>query len=82
MKTKFLLLLIPSVLLQVGSMFKDKDTNSTGKDDATGNILNALAPAISALANENESAFKKALIIVRDTINTYLGVDSELRVVK
>lgn len=73
MKTSFLLTLLIPVLMQVGNWFKNKDSNSIGKDDATGNLLIALAPALSAIVSGNENAFKKSLIVVRDTIDGYLG---------
>lgn len=69
---KLLLALLPMIALKVGGYFKNKDANNTGSDDAAGNILIALAPALEALDSNNESAFKKSLRIVRDTITNYL----------
>ena len=67
-----LLGLLPIICIKIGNYFKNKDDNATGVDDAAGNLLIALAPALDALDNGNESAFKKALRIVRDTIDSYL----------
>ena len=69
---KLLLALLPMILLKVGNWFKGKDADNIGSDDVTGNLLIALAPAMEALDSNNESAFKKSLRIVRDTIDNYL----------
>lgn len=70
---KILLSLLPMILIKVGNWFKGKDANDTGADDAFGNVLIALAPALDAVDDGNEKALKKALRIVRDTIDGYLG---------
>jgi len=67
------LALLPSILIMIGNYFKGRDANSTGPDDAAGNLFIALAPAIEGLDTSNENAFKKALRTVRDTITNYLG---------
>lgn len=69
---KVLLGLLPIILIKTGNWFKGKDANETGGDDAFGNVLIALAPAIGAMDDNNETAVKKALKVVRDTIDGYL----------
>lgn len=68
-----LTLVLPSILLKAGNYFKNKDSNNSGADDVTGNMLIALAPVMMALDDKNETAFKKGVRVVRDTINGYLG---------
>lgn len=70
---KMLLALLPMILIKVGNYFKNKDANSTGSDDAFGNVLIALAPAVDAMEDNNETAFKKALNAVYITLGNYLG---------
>ena len=69
-----ILLFLPMMLLTLGNYFKNKDKNDTGTDDAAGNLLIALAPALSALETGSDSAFRKALAAARDTINNYLDL--------
>jgi hypothetical protein len=71
-----LLVLLQLVLVKVGSKLKDKDANSTGKDDAFGNVLIAAAPAVQAFGDKSDNSFKKALKAVRDTIDGYLSEPS------
>lgn len=68
-----LLAFLPQILIEVGNEFKKKDLNEVGSDDAFGNVLIALAPAVAAIQNKNENALKKSLRVVRDTLNGYLG---------
>lgn len=68
-----LLALLPMFLIEIGTSIKNKDDNSTGSDDAFGNVLIALAPALSSFGNRNDSKVKQALKAVRDTINNYLN---------
>lgn len=70
---KMLLALLPMILIKVGNWFKGKDANTTGADDAFGNVLIALAPAIEAMEDNNETAFKKALKVVYETLGNYLN---------
>ena len=70
---QLLLGFLPMILIEIGNELKKKDTNNVGPDDAFGNVLIALAPAVSAWQMNNESALKKALRAVRDAINGYLG---------
>ena len=69
---KVLLQFLPLILIKVGNFFKNKDANTTGPDDAFGNILIAAAPAVEAVDEGNEKALRKALKVVRDTIDNYL----------
>lgn len=69
---KILLGLLPMILVKVGNWFKNKDANDEGADDAFGNVLIALAPAVAALDEGNETAFKKALRVVYATLGNYL----------
>lgn len=63
---------LPMVLIKLGNYFKNKDDNTVGSDDAFGNVLIALAPAIAAIEGNDARALRKALVIVRDTIDNYL----------
>lgn len=65
--------LIPGICLQIGMSLKNKDDNSTGYDDAGGNVLIAIGPVIPALLSGNASMVKKTLTAVRDTIDGYLA---------
>lgn len=76
MKT-LVLLSVPPILLAVGSFLKNKDADNVGRDDAAGNICNALAPALSSLAVGNDNSFRKSLKVVRDTIDNYLNNPNE-----
>lgn len=60
------------LLIKFGNSFKNKDDNATGNDDAFGNVLIALAPAVAAMEDNNKPALVKALTVVRDTIDGYL----------
>lgn len=60
------------LLIKLGNAVKGKDANNTGSDDAFGNVCIAMAPAVAALEDNNETAIRKALIVVRDTITEYL----------
>lgn len=68
-----LALFLPMIALKVGSWLKNKDTNETGMDDAAGNILIAAAPALAAIGDGQETAFRKALKVLYTTIGNYLG---------
>ena len=70
---KYLLMMLPMMLIQLGGYLKNKDKDNVGTDDAFANVLIAVAPAIDAYANSNENALKKALRAVRTTIDNYLG---------
>lgn len=59
-------------LVKLGNTLKNKDANTTGVDDALGNVCIALSPAIAALEGNNENAKRKALKVARDTIDAYL----------
>lgn len=56
-----LLMFLPMLLMKLGSFFKNKDKNETGADDAFGNVLIALAPAVTAIGDGNENALQKTL---------------------
>lgn len=72
--TSMILGLFPMLLIKLGVSFKNKDDNETGTDDAFGNVLIAMAPAVEAVAIPgNEKAFKKALRAVYITLGNYLG---------
>jgi len=68
--------LIAAGLLRLGTYLKDKDDDGTGTDDAAGNICVAMAPAIAALENNTDNAKRKALTVLRDTIDGYLRGNS------
>ncbi len=70
---KMLLGLLPIILIKIGNYFKNRDDNTTGSDDAFGNVLIALAPAVDALDDGNETAFRKGLEVVYRTLKNYLG---------
>lgn len=68
-----LFMFLPMILIKIGNSLKNRDLNMSGPDDAAGGLLIALAPAVAALDDNNETAFKKALRTTRDAINNYLG---------
>lgn len=61
------------LLLKYGNALKMKDTNAEGMDDALGNVMISIAPAIMAWQDKNESAVKKALRATRNAIDVYLN---------
>ncbi len=63
----------PMILVALGSKLKSKDADAIGADDAFGDILIALAPAVSSIGDRDESKVKQALRVARDAINSYLG---------
>lgn len=63
---------MPFLLMKAGNAFKNKDDNTTGTDDAFGNVLIALAPALEAFNSGNNSAFRKALEVAHKTLGNYL----------
>lgn len=72
MSVSMLLAILPMILTKIGIDFKNKDVNTTGGDDAFGNVLIGMAPAVEAFNSSNENAKKKILAGVRDTIDNYL----------
>ncbi len=67
-----LILLVPGILQQLGNSFKNKDDNTTGNDDALGNVFIGIGQAIPGALTGNEKLIVKALTGIRDTINSYL----------
>lgn len=63
---------IAMLLIKLGNSLKNKDANASGADDAFGNVLIAMAPAVAALEDNNEKALRKALAVVYTTIGNYL----------
>ena len=63
---------ISLLVTKLGISLKNKDANASGADDAAGDILIALAPAVAALEGNNDKALRKALTVVRSTIDNYL----------
>jgi len=72
--TSMLYSVIAMLLIKLGNHLKGKDSNSTGADDAFGNVCHSLAPAVEALESNNESALRKALLTVYTTIGNYLKI--------
>lgn len=70
---KLLLGLLPMFLIKIGNWMKNKDADDKGADDVFGNILIALAPALDAIDDGNETAARKALAVAYKTIGNYLG---------
>lgn len=70
--TSMLYGVVAMLLVKLGNVVKGKDANDTGSDDAFGNVLIAMAPAVAALEDNNENAKRKALKATRDTIDNYL----------
>lgn len=70
--TSMLYGVVAMLLVKLGNVVKSKDANDTGSDDAFGNVLIAMAPAVAALEDNNENAKRKALKATRDTIDNYL----------
>ena len=66
---------IAMLLLKLGNVLRNKDSNTTGSDDAFGNVLIAMAPAVAALEVNNETALRKALLTVYTTIGNYLKIE-------
>lgn len=73
-----LLALLPMILGMVAESIKNKDDNSTGTDDAFGNVLNALAPVVSSFQSKDDLKFKKALEAVYQTLGNYLGKTNQV----
>jgi len=61
-----------SLMVIIGNWLKDKDPDASGTDDAVGNVLIAMAPAIAAIQHDNQNALHKALRVVQLTIKGYL----------
>lgn len=70
---QLLALFLPTLLIKVGNWFRDKDTNTTGADDVVAKLLVGAATVVATMDDKDEASFKKALRLVRDTINQYLG---------
>lgn len=68
-----LLALLPMILTMVGTSIKNKDDNSTGSDDAFGNVLIAFAPVAAAFQSKDDLKLKKALEAIYVTLGNYLG---------
>jgi hypothetical protein len=69
---KYFFTLLPLILPGAGAYLKSRDSNTTGADDAFGNVLIAAAPAVEGLQDGDESKVRKALIAIRDGIDNYL----------
>ena len=78
MKSFYLGLLTPA-LVYVGTLLKSKDTNTTGADDAFGDILIAAAPGVTAAMQGNERVLVRAMTTIRDTADSYLQRIGESR---
>lgn len=69
---------IASMLLtKLGNHLKNKDADDKGKDDVAGKICLAFAPAIVALGDNSENAFRKALTVAREAIDAYLKLPAK-----
>lgn len=64
---------LPLILTMVGTDIKNKDKNDTGADDFFGQLLIEISPAIVAYQLGQGTAVQKAVRIVRDRCNKYLG---------
>ena len=62
-----------SLMIQKGNDYCNKDANNTGSDDAKGKLLISAAPAVVALASDNEFSLQKGLRALRDAIDNYLA---------
>lgn len=69
--------IVSVMLIRIGNSLKNSDDNETGNDDAAGNVLFALAPAIIAFESKNDSVVRKTLTTVRNTINNYLDSSAD-----
>lgn len=68
-----LALLIPGICLQIGMSLKNRDDNSTGYDDAGGNVLIAIGPIVPAFLSNDPVTVRKTLTAVRTAIDGYLA---------
>lgn len=66
---------IAMLLIKLGNALKNKDANNTGTDDAFGNVLIAMAPAVAAIEANNDTALRKALLTIYTTIGNYLKIE-------
>jgi hypothetical protein len=67
--------LIPGMLIQFGNELKKKDLNTTGWDDAEGNILIAIAPVIPALASGDGTLIKRTILAAYNALGNYIGFE-------
>ena len=68
-----ILMFVSSYLVKRATELQNADGNSTGRDDATANVLLALAPCLLLIDESgNENAFRKTLMTIRKTIDAYL----------
>lgn len=71
---KWYLDLLPMIAALVGSYLKGRDSNTTGADDAVGNILVAIAPAVEGIkSGENTGKVRKAMLAIRNAADAYLA---------
>lgn len=71
---EMLTMLVQLALIKLGNKLKDKDDNETGTDDATGNVLIAVAPVIPALVTGSDSLKKKVMLGAYNAFGNYLGL--------
>jgi hypothetical protein len=70
---KYFFNLLPLILPSAAAYLKSRDSNNTGADDAVGNILIAVGPAIEAMTTGDDSKVRKALVAIRTIIDGYLA---------
>lgn len=64
---------LPMILIKVGNMLKQRDTDSKGADDTFGDIMIAAAPAIDGIfTGGHDTAVRKAVTAIREGCDAYL----------
>ena len=71
--TSLILMFVSSFITQKAIDLKAKDTNDFGRDDAAGNFLLSLSPAILAVDGTNENSFRKIVQVVYTAAGNYLN---------
>jgi hypothetical protein len=70
---KYFWSILPMALMAGAVYLKGRDANDTGPDDAFGNVMMGIAPAVESYKDGNESATRKSLKAARDSIDAYLA---------
>lgn len=72
-RTQIVILSIVGALRTVGALLQARDANTTGSDDVVGTLMSSGADAATAYAFGDERGLRRALVVIRDGINSYLG---------
>lgn len=63
--------MVSGALASIGMKLKNKDTNTTGADDAAGNALIAMAPLVPAIIHGDVKGQKKVLDTTIAALQSY-----------